>query len=76
MNRLSEKTNLKIIPMSSPVCSLCQLSAKAPVLFAVTVTGIDSHISHRISFNIYGLSKSGFFVERTSIPEREYLPVY
>lgn len=71
-NTNNEKTPIKIIIDAAGSYSLCHCASSAPFLNSVTIKGLDCFSASKISLNIYGLSKSGFFVERTTIPTDEY----
>lgn len=73
MNNISENNKIKITPIASPTYSLAALGTRAPVLYSVSVSGIEKKGTHSIKFNVYGLSKSGFFVERTGGVCYEYV---
>lgn len=72
MNNIAEN-KIKITPIASPSYSLAALGTRAPVLYSVAVSGIEKKGTHSFKFNVYGLSKAGFFVERTSGICSEYV---
>ncbi len=66
MNTVNDVNKIKIIPKACPVYSLGLMQTGVKPLVSVKVTGISEPRAHRVSFNIYGMSKAGFFIERTA----------
>ncbi len=68
----TETTNsIKISLTASKILSAGIINTGVSPISSVTIEGLcDSH-AHNILLNIYGLSKSGFFIERTRIPMGE-----
>lgn len=64
-------SSIKIIPTAAPIYSLGFCALHTPILSSVTIRGIDGLSAHTLSLSVYGLSKSGFFLERTALPTDE-----
>ncbi len=59
------KNNIKIIPVASPIYSLGLLALGTLPLLSVRIEGLNAPGVHEIEISVFGLSKAGFFIERT-----------
>ena len=62
---LIKSESVKLLPIVSPVYSLGFCALHTPILSSVTIKGIQGLSAHTVTLSVYGLSKSGFFLERT-----------
>ena len=66
MNNFSEKENrITVTPIACPIYSMAVFALGASPLAQLRIGGLCSGKVSNISINIYGLSKAGFFIERT-----------
>lgn len=66
MINLTETNNrITVTPIACPVFSPAIYAAGAKPLAQVRVAGLEKPKVYSVSINIYGLSKAGFFIERT-----------
>lgn len=62
----NNNANIKIVPVASPVYSAGLYALGALPLISVRIEGLSSPVAHHVNINVYGLSKAGFFMERTT----------
>ena len=68
MSNLTEKENkITVTPIACPVYSTAIHALGASPLARLCIGGLDKGVVNNISINVYGLSKAGFFIERTSL---------
>lgn len=73
MNINKCNSEIQIVPLAVPVYSHELIAAGARPLIGIKITGAFDFSIHNVVINIYGLSKSGFFIERTTVFSGELL---
>jgi len=67
MINLTEKNNrITVTPIACPVFSGAIYAAGGKPLAQVRIAGLEKPKVYKVLINIYGLSKAGFFIERTT----------
>ncbi len=61
----TKNNNIKIIPLAAPIYSPGLLALNTCPVLSVRIEGLSSPTVHNININVFGLSKAGFFIERT-----------
>lgn len=63
MNTRSQQ-NIIVTPTAIPYLSPTLAATGAPLLTSVTIRGLEGLSAHTVRLSVYGMSKSGFFLER------------
>lgn len=66
MNTRSQN-NITVTPTAMPYLSPTLAATGAPLLSSVTIRGIEGLSAHTVRLSVYGMSKSGFFLERRTV---------